>query len=230
MLDRTTHILVVEDDNDINQLLCRILKKSGYSPQPAYSGTEAMIYLERQEWDMVLLDLMLPGLPGEELLVTINDKSSMPVIVISAKEEQETKVATLRIGADDYITKPFDIEEVSARIDSHLRRYSRLTSMAFSDRIEYKDIRLDKDTKIVTINQSEVMLTAREFAILELFMTYPKKVFSKANLFESVWEDNFVGDDNTINVHMSNLRNKLSKANPEEDYIETLWGMGYRLK
>lgn len=230
MLDRTTHILVVEDDNDINQLLCRILKKSGYSPQPAYSGTEAMIYLERQEWDMVLLDLMLPGLPGEELLVTINEKSSTPVIVISAKEEQETKVATLRIGADDYITKPFDIEEVSARIDSHLRRYSRLTSMAFSDRIEYKDIRLDKDTKIVTINQSEVMLTAREFAILELFMTYPKKVFSKANLFESVWEDNFVGDDNTINVHMSNLRNKLSKANPEEDYIETLWGMGYRLK
>ena len=230
MLDRTTHILVVEDDTFINQLLCRILKKSGYSPQPAYSGTEAMIYLERQEWDMVLLDLMLPGLPGEELLVTINEKSLTPVIVISAKEEQETKVHTLRIGADDYITKPFDVEEVSARIHSHLRRYSRLTIMAPSDQIEYKDITLDKDTKIVTINQSEVILTSREFAILELFMTYPKKVFSKANLFESVWEDTFVGDDNTINVHMSNLRNKLSKANPEEDYIETLWGMGYRLK
>ncbi|OMF24117.1 DNA-binding response regulator [Paenibacillus sp. FSL H8-0548] len=230
MLDRITHILVVEDDNDINQLLCKVLKKSGYSPQPAYSGTEAMIYLERQEWDMVLLDLMLPGLPGEELLVKINEKSSTPVIVISAKEEQQTKVATLRIGADDYITKPFDIEEVSARIDSHLRRYSRLASMAPSDRMEYKDIRLDKDTKIVTIHQSEVMLTAREFAILELFMSYPKKVFSKANLFESVWQDTFVGDDNTINVHMSNLRNKLTKANPEEDYIETLWGMGYRLK
>lgn len=230
MLERTTHILVVEDDNDINQLLCKILKRSGYTPQPAYSGTEAMIYLEKQEWDMVLLDLMLPGLTGEELLVTINEKSSTPVIVISAKEEQETKVATLRIGADDYITKPFDIEEVSARIGSHLRRFRRFSSMAPSDRIQYKDISLNKDTKIVTINQSEVMLTAREFAILELFMTYPKKVFSKANLFESVWEDTFVGDDNTINVHMSNLRNKLSKANPEEDYIETLWGMGYRLK
>jgi two-component system, OmpR family, response regulator len=230
MLNRTKHILVVEDDSDINQLLCKILKKSGYSPQPAYSGTEAMIYLERQEWDMVLLDLMLPGLLGEELLVTINEKSSTPVIVISAKEEQQTKITTLRLGADDYITKPFDIEEVSARIDSHLRRYSRLTSMAPGNRIEYKDIRLDKDTKIVTINQSEMMLTAREFAILELFMSYPKKVFSKANLFESVWEETFVGDDNTINVHMSNLRNKLSKANPDEDYIETLWGMGYRLK
>ena len=229
-MDRDTHILVVEDDNDINQLLCKILKKSGYSPQPAYSGTEAMIYLERQEWDMVLLDLMLPGLPGEELLMHINEKNSTPVIVISAKEEQQTKVTALRIGADDYITKPFDIEEVSARIDSHLRRYSRFTRMAPSNRMEYKDIRLDKDTKIVTINQSEVMLTAREFAILELFMSYPKKVFSKANLFESVWEDTFVGDDNTIIVHMSNLRNKLFKANPEEDYIETLWGMGYRLK
>ncbi len=179
---------------------------------------------------MVLLDLMLPGLPGEELLMKINEKNSTPVIVISAKEEQQTKVTTLRIGADDYITKPFDIEEVSARIDSHLRRYSRMTSMAPSNRMEYKDIRLDKDTKIVTINQSEVMLTAREFAILELFMSYPRKVFSKANVFESVWEETFVGDDNTINVHMSNLRNKLSKANPEVDYIETLWGMGYRLK
>ncbi|GIP25221.1 DNA-binding response regulator [Paenibacillus sp. J23TS9] len=229
-MNRTTHILVVEDDSDINQLLCKILMKSGYSPQPAYSGTEAMIYLERQEWDMVLLDLMLPGLPGEELLMKINEKNSTPVIVISAKEEQQTKVSTLRIGADDYITKPFDIEEVSARIDSHLRRYSRMICMAPSNRMEYKDIHLDKDTKIVTINQSEVMLTAREFAILELFMSYPRKVFSKANLFESVWEETFVGDDNTINVHMSNLRNKLSKANPDEDYIETLWGMGYRLK
>jgi DNA-binding response OmpR family regulator len=221
---------VVEDDSDINQLLCKILKKSGYSPQPAYSGTEAMIYLERQEWDMILLDLMLPGLTGEELLIKINEKNPTPVIVISAKEGQQTKVTTLRIGADDYITKPFDIEEVSARIDSHLRRYSRLTNKAPSDRIQYKDISLNKDTKTVTINQSEVTLTAREFAILELFMSYPKKVFSKANLFESVWEDTFVGDDNTINVHISNLRNKLSKANPKEDYIETLWGMGYRLK
>lgn len=228
-MDRTIHILVVEDDNDINQLLCKILKKSGYSPQPAYSGTEAMIYLERQEWDLVLLDLMLPGLTGEELLVKINEKSPTPVIVISAKGEQQTKVTALRIGADDYITKPFDIEEVSARIDSHLRRYSRLISMAPSDVIKYKDISLNKVTKAVTVNQSEVMLTAREFAILELFMSYPKKVFSKANLFESVWEDAFVGDDNTINVHISNLRNKLSKANPEEEYIETLWGMGYRL-
>ena len=229
-MDRTVHILVVEDDNDINQLLCKILKKSGYSPQPAFSGTEAMIYLERQDWDMVLLDLMLPGLTGEELLVKISEKTPTPVIVISAKEEQETKVATLRMGADDYITKPFDIEEVSARIDSHLRRYSRLTSMVPSDRLRYKDIILNKDTKAVTVNQAEVLLTAREFAILELFLSYPRKVFSKANLFESVWGDTFVGDDNTINVHMSNLRNKLAKANPEEDYIETLWGMGYRLK
>ncbi|GFZ75859.1 DNA-binding response regulator [Paenibacillus marchantiophytorum] len=229
-MDKIIRILVVEDDNDINQLLCKILKKSGYSPQAAYSGTEAMIYLERQEWDMVLLDLMLPGLSGEELLMKINEQSSIPVIVISAKEEKQTKVATLRIGADDYITKPFDIEEVSARIDSHLRRYSRLASIVPSHLVKYKNISLDKDTKLVTINQIEVILTAIEFAILELFISYPKKVFSKANLFESVWGETFVGGDNTINVHISNLRNKLSKANPEMDYIETLWGMGYRLK
>lgn len=228
-MDKIIPILVVEDDNDINQLLCKILKKSGYSPQAAYSGTEALIYLERQEWDLVLLDLMLPGLTGEELLLQINERGT-PVIVISAKEEQQTKVAILRDGADDYITKPFDIEEVSARIDSHLRRYSRLASIAPSNLIKYKDICLNKDTKLVTVNRAEVILTAREFAILELFLSFPKKVFSKANLFESVWEDSFIGDDNTINVHISNLRNKLSKANPEEDYIETLWGMGYRLK
>lgn len=122
-MNQTINILVVEDDNDINQLLCRIIKKSQYYPQPAYSGTEALIYLDKQRWDLVLLDLMLPGMAGEQILEKITAKGSMPVIIISAKSEKETKINSLRSGADDFISKPFDVDEVSARIDSLLRRY-----------------------------------------------------------------------------------------------------------
>jgi DNA-binding response OmpR family regulator len=230
-MNQTINILVVEDDNEINQLLCNIIKNSGYNPQPAFSGTEALLYLEKQDWDLVLLDLMLPGLMGEEILAVIGERtSSIPVIIISAKLEQQTKVTALRNGADDYITKPFDIEEVSARIDSILRRNKRNTNPPKVKLLNHKDMTIDTEGKSVTINNIELSLTAREYAILVLLLSSPKKVFTKANLFESVWKEEFRGDDNTINVHMSNLRSKLAKANPKEEYIETIWGMGYRLK
>ncbi|MEO4055064.1 response regulator transcription factor [Solibacillus sp. CAU 1738] len=223
-------ILVIEDDNDINQLLCSIIKNSGYIPQPAFSGTEAMIYLDQQEWDMVLLDLMLPGMNGEEILVKISEQSHVPVIIISAKMELQTKIDALRTGADDYITKPFDIEEVSARIDSHLRRLRQISKPVLNKVLRYKDLCIDTDSKEVSVNGTEILLTAREYAILTLLMSSPKKVFTKANLFESVWNEEYHGDDNTINVHLSNIRSKLASANPNEEYIETIWGMGYRLK
>ncbi|EJV87821.1 response regulator transcription factor [Bacillus paramycoides] len=227
-------ILVVEDDIEISELLCNIMKKSGYFAKPAYSGTEAVIYVENQEWDMILLDLMLPGMRGEDVLVKIREKSSVPIIILSARSEQQTKIDVLRIGADDFITKPFDIEEVSARIDSHLRRYIHYTNhmknSTLNKSLNHKDIYLNLDTKEVIVNGVEIILTAREYAILNLLMSCPKKVFTKPNLFESIWGTDFLGDDNTINVHMSNLRNKLANANPCEEYIETIWGMGYRLK
>lgn len=229
-MGKSIEILVVEDDNDINQLLCSIIRKSGYIPQPAYSGTEAMLYLEKQKWDMVLLDLMLPGITGEEVLLNIRENSSVPVIIISAKGEAETKVNTLRTGADDYITKPFDIDEVSARIDSLLRRCKQSISHEQSNVLKHKDICVDLESKIVTVNGCIVTLTAREYAILLLLMQSPKKIFTKSNIFESIWGDDFLGDDNTVNVHMSHIRNKLAKINPDEEYIETIWGMGYRLK
>jgi len=224
------NILIIEDDEDINRLLCNIISKNGYHAKSAYSGTEALIYLENQKWDMVLLDLMLPGLSGEELLNKIRKESEIPVIIISAKIETQTKIDTLRAGADDYITKPFDIEEVSARIDSCLRRFKRMADVPKLNQICYKDLVLNTDSKEVTVNGSELKFTALEFDILFLLMSSPKKVFTKANLFESVWHEEFYGDDNTINVHMSNIRSKLSKANPNEEYIETIWGMGYKLK
>lgn len=224
------NILIIEDDEDINRLLCNIISKNGYHPKPAYSGTEALIYLENQKWDMVLLDLMLPGLSGEEILRKVTKESNIPVIIISAKLETQTKVDALRAGADDYITKPFDIEEVSARIDSCLRRFRRLSDVPIANQIRHKDLLMNTDSKHVTVNGNEIKLTALEYEILFLMMSSPKKVFTKANLFESVWHEEFYGDDNTINVHMSNIRSKLSRANPNEDYIETIWGMGYRLK
>ncbi|WP_449620072.1 response regulator transcription factor [Robertmurraya sp. Marseille-Q9965] len=223
-------ILVVEDDNDINQLLCNIIRNIGYAPQPAFSGTEAMLYLEKLEWDMVLLDLMLPGMSGEEILAKITDESNIPVMIISAKLDQQTKVDMIRTGADDYITKPFDNEEVSARIDSHLRRYKRVNKLASMKNLVFKDIEIDQESKTVCVQGQDLNFTAREYEILVLLLSSPKKVFTKKNLFESVWEEPFYGDDNTMNVHISNIRSKLASVNPDEKYIETIWGMGYRLK
>jgi DNA-binding response OmpR family regulator len=167
---------------------------------------------------------------GEEILADITAKGSIPVIIISAKSEQQTKINSLRSGADDFISKPFDIEEVSARIDSLLRRYKHTNETPMRNQLTHKDIILDLEAKTVYANGKKLTLTVREYAILVLLMKSPKKVFSKSNLFESVWNEPFLGHDNTVNVHMSNLRNKLSKANPNEDYIETIWGMGYRIK
>jgi DNA-binding response OmpR family regulator len=229
-LKESVNILIIEDDEDINRLLCNIVRKSGYSPKPAYSGTEAMIYLDSLKWDMVLIDLMLPGMSGEEILQKVTEESTIPIIIISAKLETQSKINALRAGADDYITKPFDIEEVSARIDSCLRRYRDLSGRPMTNQLSHKDIVLDIDAKSVTVNGNEIKLTAREYEILLLMMSSPSNVFSKANLFESVWHEKFYGDDNTINVHVSNIRSKLANANQNEEYIETIWGMGYKLK
>jgi DNA-binding response OmpR family regulator len=230
-MNKNINILIVEDDNSINTLLARIMEKKGYNVVQAYSGTEAMLHIESKDFQLVILDLMLPGITGEELIKNIRRTKEMPVIIISAKIDKKNKVELLNLGADDYITKPFDIEEVSARIYSNLRRYMKFNNNNDTNQnLVYKDIILNKETKEVSVNSESVNFTAREFRILELLLTHPKKVFSKANLFESIWGEEYLGDDNTVNVHMSNLRNKLQKASPEEEYIETIWGMGYKLK
>ncbi|GKU25030.1 DNA-binding response regulator [Clostridium folliculivorans] len=225
------NILIVEDDDSINNLIAKVLKKNNYDVVQAYSGTEALLYLERDTFQLVLLDLMLPGKTGEELIRSIRKNKTMPIIVVSAKMDKQSKLELFKLGADDYITKPFDLEELSARIDVNVRRYINFNNNeVFDEKLTYKDIVLNKETKEVEVNGLKLVLTAREFNILELFLTHPKKVFSKANIFESVWGEEYLCDENTVNVHMSNLRNKLQKANLEEEYIETIWGMGYKLK
>lgn len=226
-------ILIVEDDNDINKLLYEILSNEGYTVKPSYSGTEALIYLYQEQWHMVLLDLMIPGKSGEEVLKEIRKEMKMPVIIISAKEEKSIKIDMLKSGADDFISKPFDIDEVLARIQSNIRRYIEFDNSdnnSNKDIIIYKEISLNKDTREVFINDNSIYLTSREFDILELLINNPKKVFTKSNLFESVWGSEYVCDDNTITVHVSNLRNKISKYKKDEKYIQTIWGIGYKLE
>lgn len=215
-------ILIVEDDNDINNLLAEVLGRAGYVVQQAFSGTEGRLLLAGEAFSLVLLDLMLPGMTGEELIAHIRKDSAVPVIVLSAKETGQDKVNALRLGADDYVTKPFDEEELLARIEANLRRGA---GAAQTSLLAHKSLALDKDTRQVTVEDEPVTLTAREFAILELLLASPKKVFTKANIYQSVWNDEFFGDDNTVNVHISNLRSKLGGG-----YIQTVWGIGFKLE
>lgn len=229
-MNSNINILVVEDDNDINSLLSRILRRQGYSVREAYSGTEAKMCLEMQDYQLVLIDLMLPGISGEELISYIRSKNTMPIIVISAKDFQETKIDVLRLGADDFVAKPFDVEEVAARVEAQLRRFMVFSkSDNQSNLIKHKNLTLNKDTMEVRIKDVPVSLTAREFSILELLISYPNKVFTKANLFEHVWKDNYLGDDNTVNVHISNLRSKIAAVDKDTEYIRTVWGIGFKL-
>jgi DNA-binding response OmpR family regulator len=224
------NILVVEDDVDINCLLCRILDRQGYNVRGAYSGTEAKMCLEMYDFQIVLLDLMLPGVLGEELIGQIRKVKTMPIIVISAKDSQETKIDVLRLGADDFVSKPFDVNEIVARVEAQLRRFMVFSKPEENKNVlKHKDLTLNRETMEVMIKNKLLSLTAREFSILELLLSYPNKVFTKANLFENVWNNEFLGDDNTVNVHVSNLRSKIAKVDKDTEYIHTVWGIGFKL-
>jgi DNA-binding response OmpR family regulator len=225
-------ILVIEDDSDISNMICDLLEQNGYNVKPAYSGTEALMVFDHKI-DLVLLDLMLPGLAGEQVLQEIRKHSNVPVIGLSAKADKPSTINLLKSGADDYIVKPFNNDELLARIEAQLRRYKQSSNLNSENskitEVTYKDITIDLETYTVQIGDTSVSLTKREFLILELLMKYPKKVFTKSNLYEHVWNDEFFGDENTVNVHMSNIRSKLAKANPSEEYIQTVWGIGFKM-
>ena len=225
----TCHILVVEDDADINRLLCRILTDGGHDCRAAFSGSEAMLWAERYDYDLVLLDLMLPGLTGEEFIAKLRQRKTMPIIVLSAKTGVEDRVNVLRLGADDFIPKPFDNLEVLARVEAQLRRVKKFSAPpAQKQQLSCGDLVLDRDEFTVTAGGKPVTLTAREFEILALLMEYPKKVFTREQIYQHVWGEDYFGDDNTVNVHISNLRSKLGKASDRE-YIKTVWGIGFKM-
>lgn len=229
MSNNKISILVIEDDNDISNMICDLLGQNGYNVKPAYSGTEALMVFDNKI-DLVLLDLMLPGLDGELVLQEIRKHSNVPVIGLSAKSDKASTIKLLKSGADDYITKPFNNDELLVRIEAQMRRYRQSSSISNEDnKLNYKDISIDTETYSVQVSNTPISLTKREFLILELLMKYPKKVFTKSNLYQHVWNDEFFGDENTINVHISNIRSKLAKANSSDEYIQTVWGIGFKM-
>ena len=222
-----SHILLVEDDPEINRLLTDFLTENGYQVTSLFNGLHVQDCLAREKIDLVLLDIMLPYRNGDRVLADIRRQYTLPIIIISARETTQNKIDLLRLGADDYITKPFDMEEVLARIESSLRRIQ--FQSAVPKRLQYKNLIFDGEKNTVFLNGQELLLTAKELAILELLMRYPDKIFSKANLFQSIWDTEYLNEDNTLNVHISNLRNNMKALCPDEEYIDTVWGIGYRL-
>ena len=242
------NILIVEDDININNLLCEVLTKSGYECEQAFSGTEAKLLLNMKEnaYTLVLLDLMLPGASGEEVLKEIRKKGKLPVIVLTAKDSLDDKIGVLTDGADDYITKPFEIREVLARIQVQLRhieggierntedktqeiKEAGIKDSQAKDSLKFKDMVLTRSTFEVSIGGRVLpKITKQEFAILELLLKNPKQVFSKEDIFEYAWDEPYMGETKTLDVHISNIRKKI-KAVTDDEYIETIWGIGYRL-
>ena len=221
-------ILVVDDEKEIADLIEVYLQNENMDVYKFYSGEEALVCIGSTDFDLAILDIMLPDISGLSICQSIRSKEyTYPVIMLSAKDGETDKITGLTLGADDYITKPFDMEEVLARIESNLRRVQFQKDTPTY--LRHGDLILDLNDNTAFLQGSELTLTAKEFAILELLMKYPDKIFSKANLFQSVWNTEYISEDNTLNVHISNLRNKLKAVCPDKDFIDTVWGIGYRL-
>lgn len=219
-----SRLLIIEDDVNINEMLQEAFGKKGYEVVSAYSGTEGILRIEKETYQMVILDLMLPGMDGQQVLKNIREKSNVPVIVLSAKDELDTKVDLLMSGASDYMTKPFELKELEAQVLVQLRNAAGKNEVF----LEYRDLRIDREGKKVILCGKPLSLTAQEYRILELLLKHPQKVFTKNEIYEYAWEEYYMGEDKTINVHISNIRQKMKKITQEE-YIETVWGMGFKL-
>jgi len=218
-------ILIVEDDKDINEMLTKLLTNNNYNVLNAYSGTEGVL-VHNDNIDLILLDLMLPGKNGEEIIRELKNKNNVPVIVMSAIQDIDKKVDLFDLGANDYITKPFHNDELLARIKVQLRDKNN----TISNILKFKDVELNKVNFTVNCNNKEVAFTKKEFELLKLLMENENQTLTKSMIFDSIWNDENSADDNTLNVHISKIKNKLKECNPDEEYIETVWSIGYRLK
>lgn len=220
-------ILVVEDDMDIHNLIKNVLEKERYDVISAYSGTEALLLIEKKDLDLILLDLMIPGLSGEEIIKKVKN---IPIIVISAKISSEDKVNALSIGANDYITKPFDTNELLARIKVQLRLSKKDNNVSLS----YKDMILDKNSHTLYIKDKNINLTKTEYIILRQLLLNPKQIITKTKLIQLLNENDKINletqvcDENSLKVHISNIRKKIKKVT-EQQYIESVWGIGFKL-
>jgi DNA-binding response OmpR family regulator len=213
-----TRILVVEDDEDINNLLRCYLERAGYETESAFSGTEAKLQLSINTFHLILLDLMIPGITGEELIQVIRKSRQTPILVISVKS-----------GADDYMTKPFEREEVLARVEALLRRCQTIEGKKAEGKgLTWKELEVKPASREVLVKGKDISLTAYEYDILLLLLQHPERVFTKDQLYQEVWKTGYYGEDNTINVHISNIRKKI-KDYDEDSYIKTVWGIGFKI-
>lgn len=215
-------ILIVEDNIDIHNFIKEVLEKKKYKVLDAYSGTEALMLIEKENINLMLLDLMLPGLNGEEIIKKIKN---IPIIVISAKISPEDKVNVLLSGANDYITKPFNKEELLARIAVQLRINENKN---INKELKYKDMFLNEENHTLYINDEQIYLTKTEYAILKQLLLNPKQVITKTRLIELINIDTLDGDENSLKVHISNIRRKIRNVT-EDEYIESVWGIGYKM-
>ena len=222
-------VLVVDDEKLIVKGIRFSLEQDGMEVDCAYDGEKALECAKNKEYDMILLDLMLPKMNGLEVCQQIREFSDVPIIMLTAKGEDMDKILGLEYGADDYITKPFEPEEVLVRIMAAFRRCGSADVKGEAEPYGYKELILDQASRTVTVKQREISLTRHEYDILYILVRQPGKVFSRENLYEQVWKNGYYGEDNTVNVHVSNIRKKIAAIDPEEEYIRTVWGIGFKM-
>lgn len=226
----TVKILVIEDDESINKMISDALAKEGYEVYRTFNGQEGYEVWKKHTFSLIILDIMLPIMDGMEVMRRIRLQSNIPILIISAKVEESDKIIGLGLGADDYLIKPFSLGELQARVKAHLRRYLYFNQcQKGNNQIQYGDLILNIDTYTVKKNKKIIKLRAKEYQLLKLFLENSSRVFTKAQIFNAVWGEDYLGDDNTVMVHIRRLRNKIEDDPSHPKYIETLWGIGYRL-
>ena len=225
-------VLVVEDDRSIAELERDYLEAAGYEVEIAGDGTEGLGMVISDHYDIYILDIMLPGVDGFEICENSREISDAPIIMVSAKKDDIDKIKGLGLGADDYMTKPFSPGELVARVKAHLSRYERLTTSQEkkNDTIEIRGIKVDKSARRVYVSGEEKTFTTREFDLLVFLMEHPNRVFSKEELFKKIWDMESVGDIATVTVHIKKIREKIEADTSKPQYIETIWGVGYRFR
>ncbi len=225
-------ILIVEDEEAIADLEKDYLELSGFDVEIENDGTSGMERALNEDFDMFILDLMLPGTDGFEICRKIREKKNTPVLMVSAKKDDIDKIRGLGLGADDYITKPFSPSELVARVKAHLARYERLigSTAQKNDIIEIRGIRIDKTARRVWVNEEEKQFTTKEFDLLTFLAENPNHVFTKDELFSKIWDMESIGDIATVTVHIKKIREKIELNTAKPQYIETIWGVGYRFK
>ena len=225
-------ILIIEDEEAIADLEKDYLELSGFEVKICNTGDEGLQTALREEFDLIVLDLMLPGLDGFEVCKKVREEKNIPIIMVSAKKEDIDKIRGLGMGADDYMTKPFSPSELVARVKAHLARYDRLvgSSNQNNDVIEIRGIRIDKTARRVMVDGEEKAFTGKEFDLLTFLAEHPNHVYTKEELFREIWDMDSIGDIATVTVHIKKIREKIEFDSAKPQYIETIWGVGYRFK